>query len=51
MVLELLALYELAKPEGKLIIKTDRERKAYINRPRIIPWMIPWMMPMIKTVQ
>jgi len=30
-VLELLALYELAKPGGKLIIKRDRESKAYIN--------------------
>ena len=31
MVLELLALYELAKPGGKLIMKRDRESKAYIN--------------------
>ena len=31
MVLELLALYELAKPGGKLIIKRDRESKAHIN--------------------
>jgi len=30
-VLELLALYELAKPGGKLIIKRDKESKAYIN--------------------
>ena len=34
-VLELLALYELAKPGGKLIMKTDRESKARINWPRI----------------
>ncbi len=34
-VLELLALYKLAKPRGKLIIIRDRESKAYINRLRI----------------
>ena len=34
-VLELLELYELAKPEGKLMIKRDRESKAYINRLRM----------------
>jgi len=31
MVLELLALYELAKPGGKLMMKRDRESKAYIS--------------------
>jgi len=35
MVLELLALYKLAKPGGKLMMKTDRESKAHINWPRI----------------
>ncbi len=33
--LELLALYELAKPGGKLMLKRDRQSKAYINRLRI----------------
>ncbi len=40
-VLELPALYELAKPGGKLIMKTDRKSKAYINRPKMMPRMIP----------
>ena len=31
MVLELLVLYELAKPGGKLMMKRDKESKAYIN--------------------
>ena len=37
-VLELPALYELAKPGGKLMIIRDRESKAYINwlRKRLI---------------
>ena len=35
MVLELLALYKLAKPGGKLIIKRDKESKACINWLRI----------------
>ncbi len=34
-VLELLALYEPAKLGGKLMIKTDRESKAGINRLRM----------------
>jgi len=34
MVLELLALYELAKPGGKLMMNKYREHKAYTNRPR-----------------
>ena len=38
MVLELLVLYELAKPRGKSMMKRDRESKAYINwlRKRLI---------------
>ena len=31
MVLELLVLYELAKPGGKLIMKRDKESKTRIN--------------------
>src|SRR6266480_2574756 len=45
MVLELPALYELAKPGGKSMMKTDRESKACMNRPRMIPRMMPWMIP------
>ena len=39
MVLELLALYELAKPGGKLIMKRDRESRAHMNWPRTMPRM------------
>ena len=35
MVLVLLVLYELAKHGGKLIMKRDRESKAYINQLRM----------------
>src|SRR2546423_921012 len=45
MVLELLVLYELAKPGGKSMMKTDRESKAYRNWPRMMPRMIPRMIP------
>jgi len=50
MVLELPALYELAKPGGKSIMKTGRESKAYMNRPRMIPRMMPRMIPRIRTL-
>jgi len=47
MVLELLALYEPAKPGGKSMMKKDRESKAHINRPRIRArartWMKTWI--------
>jgi len=50
-VLELLVLYKLAKPGGKLMMKEDREHKDYMNQPRMMPrmmlrmmlWMMPWM--------
>jgi len=38
-VLELLALYELAKPGGKSMMKRDRESRAYMNWPRMMPRM------------
>jgi len=49
MVLELLALYELAKPRGKLMMKRDRESKAYINLLRIRLRMRLRMRPRIRT--
>src|SRR5579871_1161352 len=44
-VLELLGLYELAKPGGKSMMKRDRESKAHKHWLRMMPrtnW--PWMM-------
>jgi len=43
MVLELLVLYELAKPGGKSMMKIDRESKAGINRLRMRLRMRPRM--------
>jgi len=50
MVLELPALYELAKPGGKSMMKIGRESKAYMNRPRMMPWMMPWMILRMRTL-
>ncbi len=50
MVLELLALYELAKPGGKLIMKRDRESKAYISwlRMRLRMRLMMMLMMMLR---